>query len=131
MEGCIPGSIHFIIVHEDKKGNSRNELIEQIVHKVKHIGKQASCLKFNVADPEACENFAKDFFTNEFSPLKTKLRFGHMYGSLCIHPRPPGISSDSNLQVLGIVKVAELDGPPLESRHIIQVLVQKISSKLC
>lgn len=77
-------------------------------------------MTFNVASPDSVQNFVRDFFSNEFAPLKTQLKFGHLTGGLCIHPRPPGISSGTDINVLGVVKVCELDGPPLESRHLVQ-----------
>jgi len=120
LESSMPGSIHFIIIHEASDDlAAQNELINQIVTKVKQSGKQASSLTFNVASPSHA-HFAADFFSNEFAPLKTTLKFGHLSGGLCIHPRPPGIASGTDLQVVGVIKVSDLDGPPLESRHLVQ-----------
>ena len=83
-------------------------------------------MTFNVASPDSVQNFVRDFFSNEFAPLKTQLKFGHLTGGLCIHPRPPGISSGTDINVLGVVKVCELDGPPLESRHLVQVSLHTV-----
>ena len=99
LESSMPGSIHFIIIHESIDDlTAKNELINQIVTKVKQSGKQASSLTFNVASPGHA-TFAADFFSNEFAPLKTTLTFGHLQGGLCIHPRPPGIASGTDFQV--------------------------------
>jgi len=62
-----------------------------------------------------------ELFENEFSPLRTRLEMGKLSCSLCIHPRPAGITgSNEPIEIIGTVKVADLDGPPMESRHLVQ-----------
>ena len=62
-----------------------------------------------------------ELFENEFSPLRTSLKIGKLSCSLCIHPRPAGITgSNEPIEIIGTVKVSDLDGPPMESRHLVQ-----------
>jgi len=63
----------------------------------------------------------QELFNNEFSPLRTKLKFGKLESELCVHPRPPGIQSNRDIfEILGIVNISDLAHPPLESRHLVQ-----------
>jgi len=120
LEGCISGSIHFVMMVKEDEVN--NELIERIIVNVKNGGKQASSYTVNLCRKEIdLAQHAKELFNNEFSPLRTKLKFGKLESELCVHPRPPGIQSNRDIfEILGIVNISDLAHPPLESRHLVQ-----------
>lgn len=110
----MPGSLHIITLGEDQRNN---QLTQQIVQRVKDNGKRASLV---FLDLESAANFAEKLFNNEFAPLTTKLRIGKLECDLSVHPRPPGIASDTDtMDLIGFLPVEQLSGPPLETRHLI------------